>query len=166
MKETADLLWDTAERIRNIDTPTVMMLFGDHKPWLGDGNSGYNELGIRFQIHDVQSLMDRYATPYIIWANTAAKELLGMEFSGEGPSVSPGFLMNVLFHTLGWEGNAVMQFTDKVMDTLPVINTTGYYLEEGEFKTVLDQKGKELMQKYDEVQYYLHKHPELTSTRN
>ena len=161
VKETSDLLWETAERIRDEDTPIVMVFYGDHKPWLGDGNSAYNELGISFEINDEKSLEGRFATPYVIWANNAAKELLGNDFSGSGPNISPGFLMNMLFHAMGWEGNAVMKFTDSIMDQLPVINTAGYYVEDGEFKTKLDETGKRILQEYDGLQYYLFKHPEL-----
>ncbi len=161
VKDTSDLLWETAERIRNEDTPIVMVFYGDHKPWLGDGNSAYNELGISFTINDKKSLEDRFATPYVIWANNAAKDLLGNDFSGSGPDISPCFLMNVLFHSIGWEENTVMKFTDSVMDRIPIINTAGYYVEDGQFTTKLDETGKRLLQKYDGLQYYLFKHPEL-----
>ena len=47
-----------------------------------------------------------YATHYIIWANSAARERLGQSFQGNGKTVSPCFLMQIR-HGLDCSGLAV-----------------------------------------------------------
>ena len=40
-------------------------------------------------------LCNYYCTPYLIHANEAARDALGFDFVGEGPKISPCFLMNL-----------------------------------------------------------------------
>ncbi|MCR5137844.1 MAG: LTA synthase family protein [Oscillospiraceae bacterium] len=161
VKETSDLLLQVSNELRSLDVPTVLMFYGDHKPWLGDGNSVYKELGIDLNVHDAETLLNRFSTPYVIWANPAAQTMLETEFSGSGPLISSGYLMNVLFQALGWEGNSVMRFTDRVLTSLPVINTDGFYYEDGQFTSQLSENGSLLLQQYDNLMYYISTHPEL-----
>ena len=65
------------------DTPVVLVLFGDHKPWMGNGGSVYEEMGIDFDTSTLAGFRNYYATPYLIWANRAAKEVLGADFTGQ-----------------------------------------------------------------------------------
>lgn len=123
--------------LRASDEPTVLVLFGDHNPWMGDGNSVYTALGIDFDLGTQTGFLNYYATRYIIWANDAAKAALGNEFTGDGPAVGPYFLMNELFDLCGWDGPAFMQLSDGVMDAVPVIHTTGRYMENGVVTTAL-----------------------------
>ena len=63
--------------------------------------------------------------------------------------------MNVLFSQLGWDGTAYMKFMNDALSSLPVINTSGFYLVDGEVTdsisgSLLDQK-----QTIDAVQYYM-----------
>ena len=106
----------------------VLVLFGDHKPWLGDGNSVYKELGINLDTDTEEGFYNYYSTPYLIWANDAAKETLDNDFNGEGPTISPAYLMNQLFELCGWDGPAYMKLMDALRPTLPVVNTDGYYV--------------------------------------
>ena len=88
-----------------------------------------------------------------------AADLLPAKLSGTGATVSPGYLMNVLFHALGWKGNAFMQFTDSVMAHLPMVSTNGCFLEDGSFVTVPDEAGRQLLHDYECVQFYYRANP-------
>ena len=70
-----------------------MVLFGDHKPWGGNGNSAYEGIGADFSMTSLESFYEYYSTPYLIWANSAAKEVLNNDFEGDGGDFSPCFLM-------------------------------------------------------------------------
>ncbi len=97
------------DELRGDPEPVVLVLFGDHKPWLGDNSSIYAELGIDLRYWDAVSQLEYCRTPYLIWANDAAKAALGSEVRGEGGEFSPCYLMLKLFDACGWTGDAYMQ---------------------------------------------------------
>lgn len=138
-----------------MDEPVVLVVYGDHKPWLGDNSVTYDELGINLDRSTTEGFKNYYSTRYLIWANDAAKEACDNNFTGSGPDISPCYLMNVLFSQLGWDGTAYMKFMNDALSSLPVINTSGFYLVDGEVTdsisgSLLDQK-----QTIDAVQYYM-----------
>lgn len=98
-----------ADSLRESDSPTVLLVFGDHKPWLGDNQAVYTSRGIPVGCDTDDGFLCHYETQYLIWGNDAAGRLLGCELRGEGPTVSPAMLMCTLFDALGWEGPALMQ---------------------------------------------------------
>lgn len=104
------------------------MFFGDHKPTLGAGNSFYEELGVNVQEGTAEGLYHLYTTPYLIWANDAAKAVLGQGFTGTGPTISPCYLMSVLFDCCGWDGPSWMQLQRQTRAVLPVMQSRGIYL--------------------------------------
>ena len=97
------------ESLRSDPEPVVLVLFGDHKPWLGDNSSVYTDVGIDLRFWDAQSNLEYCKTPYLIWANEAAKRTLGSEVCGDGGEISPCYLMLKLFDACGWTGDAYMQ---------------------------------------------------------
>ena len=135
----------------------VLVAFGDHKPWLGDDNSVYKEVGVELDLGTETGFYNYYSTPYFIWANPAAKEALGREFKGEGPTISPCFLMSELFDQCGWEGPAFLQLSREVKEELPVFTSSDRYLTAGVTVDALTEEQRELARKFDWVQYYLRK---------
>ena len=130
---TAENMKIMLDALRDDDEPCVVLFFGDHKPWLGDGNSVYNELSVNLDTSVEQGYLNYYSTEYLVWANNKAKEVLGSDFTGEDERISTNFLMNKLFELCSWEGNSYLQYTDKVKETLPVINSAGFYNAENKF---------------------------------
>lgn len=62
------------DHYRASEDPTVIVLFGDHKPWLGDNSSVYAELGIDLNYTDPEEgFRNYYGTRYLIWANDAGQ---------------------------------------------------------------------------------------------
>ena len=102
-----------------------------------------------------------FGTRYMIWANDAAKSALGKDFSGEGPDISPCFLMNLLFEQCGWGGGSeYMQLTSEVMNESTVAHVYGYYLEDGNFTSTPSQGTSSALSKLKIAQYYRKTHPE------
>lgn len=156
VKDTSWRLLQLVNNIKEDEEPIVLIFFGDHMPWLGDGNSAYNELGVNLDVSTYEGFMNYYSTEYVIVANDAAKEVLGNDFKGEGPTTSPCFLMNVLFNQLGWKGDAYMQYTDTVFELLPAMNDVGTIDSAGNFAPYYTLAGY-LIDKKDEyvnVQFY------------
>ena len=156
---------DTAEQLRKLldrfaaeERPVVVMGFGDHKPWFGDGNSAYQELGVNLDTSTEEGFYNYYGTRYFLWANDAAEEVLGHSFTGEGPDVSSCFLMNLLFDLCGWEGNAWTQATREIWEQVPAITTVGGYVQGGAFTETLDAAGQAALEQYRRLEYYYGTH--------
>lgn len=158
VSDTAEQLQWLLDRFRAEDRPVVVVVFGDHKPWFGDGNSAYQELGVDLDTSTEAGFYNYYATRYLIWANDAAKAALDNDFVGEGPDVSSCFLMNLLFDQCGWQGGAWAQATADVWRTLPVLTTVGGYVQGGQFTKTLDGSGEEALRRYKALEYYYGTH--------
>ena len=96
--------------------------------------------------------------PYLFWANGAARAALGSDFVGQGPDLSPCFLMNELFEQCGWDGPGYMQYTDTVRERLPVLHTSGRYLIDGALTDTLSEGDAALRDQFRNVQYYYRRH--------
>ena len=156
--DTANQLQRLFNRFRQESRPVVLLVFGDHKPWLGYGNSAYQELGVNLDLATEEGFYNYYSTRYLIWANDAAKAALGGDFTGEGPDVSSCFLMNLLFDQLGWTGDSWAQATSAVWQEIPVLTDVGRYVRNGELTAELDAEGQKHLQTYLELQYYYSTH--------
>lgn len=151
-------LKELTDYFRNDDEPVVLVLFGDHNPWMGDGNSVYTAMGLDFDLDSQKGFFDYYATRYLIWANDAAKAALGCDFQGEGPAVGPSFLMNQLFQLCGWEGPAYLQAAGRTAREVSVVHTSGRYLEDGVLTARLSPENAALVGDYKCLQYYWRNH--------
>ena len=145
------------ETFRDSEEPVVLVFFADHKPWLGENSVTYAALGIDLAAPGETGAAATYLTDYLIWANNAAKARLGKEFRGEGPTVSPCFLMNVLFEQCGWDGPAYQKLTNEVMKQTPIVSTHDWYGEFGSLSVfdALDEQAQKRITQMQYVQYYL-----------
>ena len=143
------------EQLRASDEPIVLVVFGDHKPWLGNGNSVYDALGITLDQDTRDGFYNYWSTSYLIWGNDAAKAALGTELVGEGPDISPCFLMDVLFEQLGWQGSAYMQAARECRRELPVIHNQGACLTaDGQLLREPTQRQGEILHRFRCLEYY------------
>lgn len=139
---------------RNEEEPVVIILFGDHNPWLGDNNSVYAAMGVNFDLSTEAGFYNYYNTPYIIWANESAKQVLGNDFAGKGPVIGPYFLMNVFFDLAGYGGNEYMKLSNDVREIFDIIHLRGYYKETGTLAIEVSPKYKQMLDDFIKVQYY------------
>lgn len=157
IEDTCNQMLAMADAFRDSDEPVILLFFGDHKPWLGDQSSTYAALGIDFTSQTDASFYNYYTTEYTIWANEAAQAVLGVDFSGTGPTVSPCFLMNVLFDKCGWDGPGYRKLTSEVMERMPIVHSTGRCLIDGTlvYQKDLTLEDQELLRKMKYAQFYL-----------
>ncbi len=153
--DTGKQMQTMLDTFRASDKPVLLVFFGDHKPWLGEQSVTYAALGIDIKSPDDASFYNYYATDYLIWANDAAKTALGNDFVGVGPTISPCFLMNVLFDQCGWEGPGFRKLTDAVMEQVPVLHTTKRYLSGGSLTDTLTEAQADLLRQMAYAQYHL-----------
>jgi len=156
--DTSENLAEFVDTFRESDEPVVIVVFGDHNPWLGYSTSVYQALGINLDCGTTEGFYNYYGTRYLIWANDAAKEALGYDFVGEGPDLGPYFLMSELFELCGWEGSAYMQSISQVKEAVPVLGENGIYLEDGTLTDTLSEEDEELVSEYLQNQYYTQYH--------
>lgn len=140
--------------LQRLDRPVVLLLYGDHKPWLGNGSSVYEELGISLDTATQEGFCNYYATQYLIWANDAAKKVLGNDFVGTGPDLSPCFLMDEVFSLCSWEGSAYQQAQRQTARALPVLHTTGWCERDGLLTRDLTKKERDQVTWFQALSYY------------
>lgn len=154
--DTTQRIYDFIDSFRDSEEPVVIVFFGDHMPWLGDGNSVCTELGINIDLGTEEGFYNYYSTPYIVWANDAAKAVTGGSFAGDGGSISSCFLMGKIFDQCGWDGSAFMQLSRELNENVSVINTgTGIYCVDGELEKPLTGDAEEQVQRFDYAEYYM-----------
>ena len=145
---------DLTGALEEMDEPVVLVLFGDHKPWAGNNASVYDELGIDLYLSTLEGLRSRYSTPYLIWANSAAKEVLGRDFVGEGGDFSACFLMPKVFDSCGWQGPGFMELSRQMREISPLLHVSGRFLADGVLTDVLPEEEMAFYQRFLQIQYY------------
>ena len=115
-------------------------------------------MGVNVLEGTAEGCRNLYSTPYLIWANDAAKELLGSDFTGQGEMISPCYLMSVLFDQCGWEGPAWMQLQRQVREVCPVMHQDTMYLSDsGVLTDSLPASAVQAHHDYAVAEYYLRK---------
>ena len=109
-----------------------------------------------FDLDTKEGFENYYGTRYLIWANDAAKEALGFDFEGEGPDLSPAFLMAHFFDLCGWDGPSLTQVTRPLLDAgLTVASSHGVYLYRGQMVDTLPESLQADWKNYVDLCYYL-----------
>lgn len=151
--DTCARLGDFVDSFREDDAPVVIVLFGDHKPTLGDGNAYYDLLGVDLTRAEQTGFENSYATPYLIWANDAARAATGGDFSGEGPTIGAYFLMNEVFACCGYDGPAFMDISRALQAQVQVLHSTGKYLADGALTATLPTQAAQIENDFACAQY-------------
>ena len=91
-----DVIWKTdqelaklMDRLREDEEPVVLVTFGDHLPWMGDNKVFYEEMGVNLDLSTEEGFFTHYSTRYLIWANDAAKAVIGHDMTGRAPACRP-----------------------------------------------------------------------------
>lgn len=142
------------EYFRQDDEPVIIIFFGDHNPYLGEDNVGYNMLGINLDTNTEEGFYNYYSVPYLIWGNQNAKEVLGKPITGKGPTISSCFLMNELFNVLGLKGNEYLNATNEIYKKIQVIKSP-FYKKGSKTVSELTANDLELINLLEQLQYYL-----------
>lgn len=132
----------------NVDEPVEIVFFGDHQPSLSSSFYPYlNGKGLSGLTED--ELEALYTVPFFIWTNYESK-------AEEVEITSLNYLSTMALERAGIALPPYQQFLSDMMETVPAINSRGYYsLSEGRFKHVEDAAGEEAewISKYEILQY-------------
>ncbi len=132
--------------------PIVLILFGDHMPGLTD--AVYQMLGINMDLTTQDGARNYYETPYIFYANDAAKQALDKDFKQQGETISPMFLMNELFDYVGIKGPAFLNYMSDVKKEYDVIHHT-FAVKDGEFMARWAMPDVSLFNERQYLEYYM-----------
>lgn len=158
IRSTVNEMCRMTEELEKRDEPVVFVFFGDHKPWMGNGNSVYTEMGINMDVSTLDGFYNYYATPYVIYANQAARDLLGNDFAEPGGDFSPCFLMARVFDECGWEGPGFMQLQREMRAVSPLMSSNGWRMQNGQLTMELDGTAEDENERYLRAQYYIETH--------
>lgn len=131
IKATDEAIGMLYDYINAEDEPIVLIMFGDHNPYLGEGNSGFTMLDVNLDLGTEEGGRNYYQTPYVFVANQAAKDALGSDFKGIGNTISPMFLMNEFFEAANLNiGSTYSQYLKDLKKHIDVINPV--YIKEND----------------------------------
>lgn len=153
VKATDEAIGMLYEYIYMEEDPIVLIMFGDHNPYLGEGNSGFEMLDINLDLGTEEGGCNYYQTPYVIVANQAAKDALGSDIKGEGDTISPMFLMNEFFEAANLEiGSPYSQYLKDLKKEIDVINQV-YIKEDGRYILYNTFEDTGILKEFYDVQF-------------
>jgi glucan phosphoethanolaminetransferase (alkaline phosphatase superfamily) len=113
------------------EEPVVLVFFGDHLPYLGDNQVGYQELGMAEEAY--WNELGSYQTPFVIWANDTAFEILDWSAAAELPeTISASFLGAAVLELTGHSSDSSwFTFLNDLRRQAPVIHKQASVLYDG-----------------------------------
>ncbi|MFK9090239.1 LTA synthase family protein [Bacillus salipaludis] len=108
MRELDKALERLMNYYENSDEPTMIVMYGDHLPWLGDDKMVYYDTGYGDDSQTTENRAKMYATPFLIWDNYRNKEK-------EEFNLGSTFLMPYVLKEIGVKGNGLQSFLQEQM---------------------------------------------------
>lgn len=148
IKKTDEAFEDLIQYFSNVDEPTIVLMFGDHQPFIE--NSFYEEVMGKplNQLSDEEN-QKRYITRFIMWANYDIP-------SGWIDSISANYLSVLLAQCSGMQTTPYMNFLNTLYKDVPVITALGCKDADGHYFRLEDENPyKEILSIYRNTAYNL-----------
>ena len=147
------------------DEPVVLAFFGDHLPYLGDNTLAYRELGSQVAVLESErkDLFCSYETPYVLWANDAAAQVLDWDSAvaaldlPEDGNISACYLGATILELTGrGEESPWFQYLTEVRRQLPILQKKSCETADGVIRpqSSLSQEQQALISKLRRWSYY------------
>lgn len=106
----------------NEEEHTIIVLFGDHQPYVED--EFYNTmLAQRYEdITSKEAVENKYITPFMIWANYDIDE----EKYSDITDISTNYLASLILDVANIQKTPYLQFLDELREEIPIITGNGY----------------------------------------
>lgn len=101
---------------KKVDEPTIIVLFGDHQPYIE--NAFYNYLTSGSGKSSAEITMDEHTVPFFIWANYDIDER-------DMGRISANYLVPLTLDTANVEMSDYQEYVYSLMDEYPVISCVG-----------------------------------------
>ncbi len=111
------------------EEPTIIVLFGDHQPYVED--EFYNAmLSQKYEdISSKEATENKYITPFMIWANYDIDE----EKYKNVTDISANYLASLVLDVANIQKTPYLQFLDEMRKEIPIITGNGYMDKEGNY---------------------------------
>lgn len=152
------------------DEPVVLAFWGDHLPYLGDNQLAYAQLGSEVALPESERVntVCSYETPYVIWANDAAAQVLDWESAVESLDLpetnrlSASFLGAALLELTGrGEESPWFAFLNQLRRELPVVQKKTYMTMDGTFTSQLTSDQQAMIDQWRQWSYYKLRYKEV-----
>ena len=142
IKLTDEAFKDLVEYFKNVDEPTMIIMFGDHQPSLGNTSNSlfFPDSGTP------EKDINQYITPFLIWANYDIPDQTI-------DKMSANYLSALIVNTANMEMTPYQRFLFELMKKYPVISLYGCYDSNGTFYNSVDDIDDESIQEYRMLQY-------------
>ena len=144
IKKSDEAFQTLTEYFSQVETPTVILMFGDHQPAL---NNLTNALQEGTAEEDVAGKMEEYCVPFVVWANYDIEEKY---YDG----ISVNFLQTILMETAGLPLDDYQIYLQELMKEYPVITNMGVRDAAGTWYKFEEAKEFERLKEYSFVQYW------------
>ncbi|MCQ2531455.1 MAG: sulfatase-like hydrolase/transferase [Saccharofermentans sp.] len=159
LRESDDALEYLVEYFRNVDEPTIIVMFGDHYPTL---DQGFYDALLQTDLGgiSVEESLPIYETPYFIWANFDLSQggtTLDTTFGNHGIT-SPNFLGQTILDLSGVESPESRACLRVLRHHISAVNALTVYDLEGlpHFDdNELDEETRTILNDYATIQYGL-----------
>lgn len=141
------------------EEPVVLAFWGDHLPYLGDNMQAYRELGLDIALpeEERENPLSSYETPYVIWANDAAAQVLDWETAvadlelPENHKISAAFLGATLLELTGrGDTSPWFSFLTDLRRMAPAIQKKTLMLTDGTYVRQDQVENQELLDMIDQ----------------
>jgi len=150
LSDADQLLGNVANYIDTLDTPTVLIFFGDHLPYFDSELLGYEAIGYDITSSTLDSLKQKYTTPYLIWGNKAFRNKNTPK--GYAGDISANYLANKLFEYANIS-DSYFNFTKMLEQNINLI-APNYFLVDNKLVTELNNERLNLLKQYKILEYY------------
>ena len=147
MHETDKALEYLIEHFKQVEEPTLIVVFGDHYPTLPDEFTEKIS-GKKYEDLTLTEQMNYFATPFLIWANYDIPE-------AENVTTSVNYLGTLMLEQTGLEMPHYNYYLKDLMEEMPALNHLGYMDADGAYHSwkKADDFYKDLEWEYECLQY-------------
>ena len=164
IRDASQMLKDLTTYFEKQNEPVVLVFFGDHLPNLGDNYLAYRELGLDIgKDNNIENIIDTYSTPYVIWANEEAAQVINLKAAEEtlqlpeGKKISANYLGVMVLELLGYKTqDPFFDYINELRKYIPIIYKDNYKVSKNEEKytTSLNQHEQTLVNNLRKWEYY------------
>ena len=145
LRDADAMLGRLTEYFSQTEEPVLLAFYGDHLPYLGDGMQGYQDINSQVALPEAErdDPLCSYETPYVLWVNDAAAEVLDWERAvasldlPEDRRLSACFLGDTVLELTGRDqDNAWFAFLSQLRREMPVVQAELYEDSEGQVRSL------------------------------
>ncbi|MGE4213720.1 MAG: LTA synthase family protein [Anaerotignaceae bacterium] len=133
------------------EEPVVFVYFGDHLPGFSNGMDFFDILDYNIDANGtMEQLFNVYKTPFMIWQNTASKELVDISETIDAlnlpanHTISSNYLGSTMLELIGINGiSPLFDYSNELREELPIITNSGFMTVNEDYITQINDELKE-----------------------